>query len=79
MAHLVVSGEKMDPTEVPLGEVAVIGRDSSADVVLPSESVSRHHVRISRTEDGYLLEDLWSRNGTFVNRRRVRRPPFATT
>jgi len=73
MARLAVTREKGQSEEVHLGEVTVLGREQGADVVLPAEGVSRHHARITRTEDGYLLEDLWSRNGTFVNRRRVRR------
>ena len=73
MAKLVITREGADPEEVELGEVTIVGRDESADVVLPSEAVSRHHAKIARTEDGYLVEDLWSRNATFVNRRRVRR------
>jgi len=73
MAKLVITREGADPEEVELGEVTIVGRDESADVVLPSEAVSRHHAKIACTEDGYLVEDLWSRNATFVNRRRVRR------
>jgi len=73
MARLVITGGQGYCAEVELGEVTIIGREVSAEVVLASEAVSRHHAKISRTEEGYLLEDLWSRNGTFVNRRRVRR------
>ncbi len=73
MATLAITREGTPPEEVALGEVTILGRDDSADVTLPSEAVSRHHLKISRTEDGYVVEDLWSRNGTFVNRRRVRR------
>ena len=73
MARLVMTREGAEPEEVQLGEMTILGRDPSADVVLASEAVSRHHAKLSRTEDGWLLEDLWSRNGTFVDRRRVRR------
>ena len=73
MARLVLSKQGAEPKEVQLGEMAIVGRDANADVVLASEAVSRHHAKVSHTEEGWLLEDLWSRNGTFVNRRRVRR------
>ncbi|MFP4056496.1 MAG: SpoIIE family protein phosphatase [Candidatus Brocadiia bacterium] len=73
MPRLTVSHGEEPAREVRLGELTLVGRDPDADVVLASDAVSRHHARISRTEEGYLLEDLWSRNGTFVNRRRVRR------
>ena len=68
MAKLVITREGADPEEVVLGEVTIVGRDESADVVLASEAVSRHHAKIACTEDGYLVEDLWSRNATFVDR-----------
>lgn len=44
-----------------------IGRDESCDVVIPERQVSRRHARIRQTENGFLLEDLGSKNGTFVN------------
>jgi len=73
MARLLVSKGDAAAGEKELGEVTIIGRDPAADLVLPSEAVSRQHARVSKTEEGHLLEDLWSRNGSFVNRRRVRR------
>ena len=49
-----------------------IGRNPDADVFVDDRSVSREHVRLVREEDGgYRVEDLGSRNGTFVNRRRI--------
>jgi len=75
-ARLVVSRAGKPFADVDLGEVTIIGREPGVDILLPSEGVSRHHARLTRTEDGWLLEDLWSRNGTFVNRRRVRRKPL---
>jgi serine phosphatase RsbU (regulator of sigma subunit) len=72
-ARLVITRQGAQYGEVELGEVAIIGREPGVEAVLVGEGVSRHHARISRSEDGYLIEDLWSRNGTFVGRRRVRR------
>lgn len=48
-------------------ERAVLGRHPDCDIVLESGSVSRHHARIVREGDDYFIEDLESRNGTFVN------------
>ena len=56
----------------------ILGRDPAADVVLPSSSVSRQHARITRAADGYVLEDLGSSNGTFINGRRVTGPSRLT-
>ncbi len=52
-------------------EVTVIGRDRSQPVCLPVAAVSRAHAQIERTGRGYLVRDLGSRNGTFVNGDRV--------
>jgi DNA-binding winged helix-turn-helix (wHTH) protein len=49
----------------------VIGRDLEATVFVEASSVSRRHARIVVTADGVALEDLGSKNGTFVNGRRV--------
>jgi len=52
----------------------IIGRASSSDIVIDSPGVSRRHARIHRTSDGYVLEDLGSSNGTYVNLRRLTGP-----
>lgn len=52
----------------------VFGRDPAAGVYVDHPSVSRRHARISIGSKGAFLEDLKSRNGTFVNGRRINRP-----
>jgi serine protease Do len=49
-----------------------IGKSSENDVIIEDSFVSRKHLRISQQANGdYLLEDLGSTNGTFVNGNRV--------
>jgi DNA-binding winged helix-turn-helix (wHTH) protein len=49
-------------------EEITIGREEGCDIVLPERQISRQHVRILRTPDStYRIEDLHSRNGTWVN------------
>ncbi|MBK6518617.1 MAG: SpoIIE family protein phosphatase [Polyangiaceae bacterium] len=48
-----------------------LGRSEECSVCLPDLSLSRVHARVRRTEGGYFLEDLKSRNGCFVNEARV--------
>ena len=55
-------------------EVSLIGRDVTNDVVIGDAEVSRQHSRITRTPGGYVLEDLGSTNGTFVNGERLTTP-----
>jgi len=55
-------------------ERVIIGRGEDCDVVLTERQVSRHHAQIRRTDSGYVLEDLGSRNGTYVNGREVTDP-----
>jgi len=49
------------------GPVIVIGRSDDCHVVVDDRQASRHHARITQTADGYVLEDLSSKNGTFLN------------
>jgi hypothetical protein len=50
----------------------VIGRVSDVDVLLLDEKVSRKHAKISTHGGKVMIEDLASRNGTFVNGARIR-------
>ena len=44
-----------------------IGRDPASDIFLDNTGISREHALIDRTSDGFVLEDLGSANGTFLN------------
>ncbi len=61
--------------ELILGAELAIGRDGSNDLALADESMSRRHAVVRRVGDGaparFTVEDLGSRNGTFVNDRKV--------
>ena len=53
------------------GEAAILGRHPDCDIVLDVGAVSRQHARIVRVGTDYFVEDLNSRNGTFVNDQRI--------
>jgi serine phosphatase RsbU (regulator of sigma subunit) len=55
-------------------ESVVIGRASSADLVIPDRFLSRHHAKLYRDGEEWFLEDLGSRNGTVLNQQAVERP-----
>jgi DNA-binding winged helix-turn-helix (wHTH) protein len=61
-------GERVIP--LPEGE-HLVGRDDEAVVCVVSPKVSRRHARFVVTRDGATIEDLGSRNGTFVRGERI--------
>lgn len=56
---------------LPQGEY-IVGRDPKADVVIDSSTVSRHHARIRVADGDVTIEDLGSKNGSYVGDRRIR-------
>jgi DNA-binding winged helix-turn-helix (wHTH) protein len=52
----------------------IIGRESSCQVVIVDRQVSRFHARLILGEDGVMLEDMSSKNGTFCNGKRLDEP-----
>jgi predicted component of type VI protein secretion system len=59
--------------EYPAGPTTTIGRLPDNTVVIDNPAVSGHHARVVLDGDHYVLEDLNSRNGTFVGEQRVTR------
>lgn len=81
-SYKIAARELLNAQRVTVGEAAynkvefhgnsmVIGRDPQADVPLDFPMVSWHHARLTREAGGILVEDLGSRNGTFVGGIRV--------
>jgi hypothetical protein len=56
------------------GTTFTIGRTQDCDLRISDMSVSRHHAQLTRGEDGWLLSDLGSHNGTRINGWLVREP-----
>jgi pSer/pThr/pTyr-binding forkhead associated (FHA) protein len=60
---------------LPLAEGEnVVGRGRGAQVRIPASEVSRRHARIVVDAGGVTIEDLESRNGTFVRGHPVKKP-----
>jgi predicted RNA-binding Zn-ribbon protein involved in translation (DUF1610 family) len=59
---------------IPQGERTTIGRSPDNDVFLDDVTVSRKHAVLAQNGNEFLIEDLGSLNGTFVNRRRIEAP-----
>ena len=72
-ARLIVSSGRAVVAEVTLNRPRmVLGRDESCDISLDSRYVSRFQNLFMETPDGWLLIDLSSTNGCFVNGKRIR-------
>ncbi len=72
MANLYIYPKTGEPSAFPLGTRRVtIGRAAANDIVLSDQFSSSCHAVIAPTERGYALVDQGSKNGTFVNGRRV--------
>ena len=69
-ASLVADSPDALPYEIGMGEVTV-GRSPACNIVADSGAVSKVHVRLERTVDQLVLQDLGSSNGTFVNGAKV--------
>jgi DNA-binding winged helix-turn-helix (wHTH) protein len=64
-----------DGRTMPMAEgETVLGRDPQAGLCIDAPSVSRHHARIVVAAGAAVLEDLGSKNGTFLNGRRLQGP-----
>jgi FHA domain/Domain of unknown function (DUF1707) len=72
LASLFRRPERLVPPLVPDGEALTIGRGSDCALPLEDPFVSRRHAQLSRTEETWLLRDLGSTNGVWVNGWRVR-------
>ena len=56
------------------GDQLTIGRDSVNEIVINDAEISRRHARLTFQGGKYVLEDLGSTNGTFVNGQRLAGP-----
>lgn len=52
-------------------DIITAGRHPDSDIFLDDITVSRRHVEVQRQGDGYIVRDVGSLNGTYVNRNRL--------
>jgi len=70
--HMVATLTSDDGTMHPLlEEEETIGRTPANSIALRDASVSARHARVVRTPEGFLIEDVGSRNGTYINSEKV--------
>jgi pSer/pThr/pTyr-binding forkhead associated (FHA) protein len=73
MASVKLQFEERVLKEWPADLMLTIGRLPDNDVVIDNPAVSSHHACVFRDGDDWVIEDLDSKNGTFVNGKRVAR------
>jgi pSer/pThr/pTyr-binding forkhead associated (FHA) protein len=73
MARLILQFEDQVLKECGVGLLATIGRLPDNSMVIDNPAVSSHHACVFRDGDHFVVEDLQSTNGTFVNDKRVNR------
>jgi pSer/pThr/pTyr-binding forkhead associated (FHA) protein len=71
---LQAKGNPAFATRLKLGDLT-IGRSDQNDISLDIDTISRNHARLSVGTQGVIATDLQSRNGTWVNRKRVQNAP----
>ena len=74
MAKIILKYEAAVLKEIPLKQATLsIGRTAANDLPIDNLAVSGHHAKIYYEGDKFVLEDLNSLNGTFVNNQRIRK------
>ncbi|SDY71498.1 FHA domain-containing protein FhaB/FipA [Herbiconiux ginsengi] len=73
--RLVITSGAKSGSEIPLGtEPLTIGRSSDSSVVIRDDYTSTHHARLMIWGDEWVIQDLDSTNGTFLDGQRVTAP-----
>jgi diguanylate cyclase (GGDEF)-like protein len=67
LVHIYPTGLAMGARHLLEKEMIILGRGDDCDITVQDFSVSRRHVRFDLDLDGYLVTDLESTNGTYVN------------
>lgn len=72
MVKFILQFNAMKIKEIPIKKESItIGRGEDNDIIIGNLAVSTHHARLVQKEDKFILKDLGSINGTFVNQEKV--------
>jgi predicted component of type VI protein secretion system len=77
VAHIKVYYRDILKDEVEIdSDITTIGRSYDSDIIIDNAGVSAHHARIIRKGDDFIIEDDASRNGIYVNGKRITSQPL---
>jgi len=72
---LVVTEGPLAQTVIPLGTTQItLGRAPDSTLVIDDDYASSRHARLYPSDDGWIVEDLGSTNGTWIDRTRITSP-----
>jgi hypothetical protein len=75
VTNIVITEGPLKGTVLPLGTSQIlIGRAPDVTIVLDDDFVSTHHTRLTPQDSHWLVEDLGSTNGTWIEREKVTAP-----
>jgi pSer/pThr/pTyr-binding forkhead associated (FHA) protein len=75
--HLILlNGNKQTNTFTLIGDHINLGRSLDNTIILKDDQVSKHHARLYYSDQKYWIKDLGSRNGVYVNGKRVVKPKW---
>lgn len=60
----------------PLKDECLIGRDNSCDICILSSKISKKHCRLVQKKDQFVIHDLNSTNGIYVNHKRIKKKRY---
>jgi pSer/pThr/pTyr-binding forkhead associated (FHA) protein len=67
---LKLKGKVLKQLKIDQNEI-IIGRDETSDIQIDNIAVSREHATIIKGPNYYFIEDMHSKNGTFVNGKKI--------
>jgi hypothetical protein len=70
------SGANVGRAFTAVGDQVIVGRERDCQLFIESPNISRHHARFTFMNGQWMLEDLQSSNGTFVNGQRLGQPQY---
>jgi two-component system, cell cycle response regulator len=77
LVHIYPTGSAMGTRHLLESSQMVLGRGDECNITIQDNSVSRRHTRFDLDEGAYLVTDLNSTNGTFVNDKPAKQTPLA--